>query len=312
MNGGRLMSGLVTVGKEYYKSYNMRLYYSTDNVFNMNQDSKERYKIIFVQAGSGILMLNGERHVIISQEVFCLNETDSYQIESSMDLRTEAIWFHPAIINQSFNFEAIRKREGELPITEEQDIFWLNPFCRRPDRFTGQLNIGPGSGKRFKDIIYSIKDELEVQRDEHWPCRSRTYLIELLFLIYNTMKISDTVERITLHKDPGDMKEVILYLYSNYMKRITLQGLTELFHVNHTTLTREFNKITGMPVMEYLIGLRMYISSQMLRDTLLPISEVTERVGFNDATHFGRMFKKHYGYSPKEYRERNCWMVKGV
>jgi len=303
------MSAIVTVGKAYYKGYNMPLYYSTDNVFDIDEDSKERYKIIFVQAGSGILILNGKRYVILSQQIFCLNETDNYQIESSMGLKTEAIGFHPEIINQSFNFSTVRKKEGELSTTEEQDIFWLNPFCRRTNRFTGQLSIGPGSGKRFKNIINLIKEELEVQRDEHWPCRSRTYLIELLFLIYNTIEISSTVENITLDKDPGDMKEVILYLYSNYMKKITLQGLTELFHINHTTLTREFNKVTGMPVMEYLIALRMYISSQILRDTLLPIAEVMERVGFNDITHFGRMFKKHYGYSPKEYRQRNCWML---
>jgi AraC-like DNA-binding protein len=47
----------------------------------------------------------------------------------------------------------------------------------------------------------------------------------------------------------------------------------------------------------------------MLRDTMMPISEIYERVGFNDPAHFGRQFRKYYGVPPSEYRRQNCWMI---
>jgi len=45
------------------------------------------------------------------------------------------------------------------------------------------------------------------------------------------------------------------------------------------------------------------MASVMLKDTLLPVSEVMERVGFNDSTHFSRTFKKYMGLSPSEFRD---------
>jgi len=59
-----------------------------------------------------------------------------------------------------------------------------------------------------------------------------------------------------------------------------------------------------MSTMEYLIRLRVKMAAIILRDTDLPISEIAYRVGFNDITHFGRMFRKRVGYSPSEYRKK--------
>jgi AraC family L-rhamnose operon regulatory protein RhaS len=61
--------------------------------------------------------------------------------------------------------------------------------------------------------------------------------------------------------------------------------------------------------MTYLMKLRLYIASQLLRDTTLPITEIYERVGFNDPAHFGRQFRKHYGTSPSEYRRQYNWLI---
>lgn len=40
------------------------------------------------------------------------------------------------------------------------------------------------------------------------------------------------------------------------------------------------------------------ITNVMLRNTMLPISEIMYRVGFNETTHFCRMFKKYMDCSP--------------
>ena len=131
----------------------------------------------------------------------------------------------------------------------------------------------------------------------------------MLFLLSRLLIIDETLESVDLNKDPGETKEIILYLYTNYMNKITIQELTEKFHINRTSLTERFREITGYPVMEYLIRLRLYLASKMLKETLLPVSEIIERVGFSDLTHFGRMFKKNFGYSPSEYRTIYCTML---
>lgn len=58
------------------------------------------------------------------------------------------------------------------------------------------------------------------------------------------------------------------------------------------------------PVKAYLIKLRLFLASQMLAETSIPVSEVINRVGFNDVVHFSRIFRKKFGYSPSEYRQK--------
>ena len=42
-----------------------------------------------------------------------------------------------------------------------------------------------------------------------------------------------------------------------------------------------------------------------LTNTNLKISEIAERVGYNSADHFSRVFRKTYNMSPLEYRKEH-------
>ncbi len=295
---------LVTSGKKYYKDYELFLYLGSDDPFNAREGLNERYKIIFAEEGTGILNINGNGHLFMGPAVFCFNETDDYFLEYETGIKAWTIWFHPNIINKAFDFDTVRKGALYLSGTELQDFYWLEAFTHAPEDFHGQLNVGPGAFKRIKALFDSIGRELEFQYDIHWPCRSRTYLMELLFLLKNLSALPESLVNVDLSITPGDIGEILMYIYSNYMKKITIEDLTGNFHINRTTLNKLFNNATGMPVMNYLIRLRVYLASRMLRETILPVSEIINRVGFNDQAHFGRIFKKHLGYSPSEYRQK--------
>lgn len=303
------MKRLVTVGKEYHKGYELMLFHSKDDVFNADIGFKERYRIIFVEEGSGILVIDGVRHIFVAPTVFCFNELDNYTLECKSGLIAETIWFHPTIINDILDFESVRSNECKLSPTQKQDKFWLNIFCQRKSGFFGQLNIGPGLAKRIMDIITSITNELDFQNDWFWPCRSRSFLIELLFLLIRISDSSKPFGNDLLNKDPGEIGKLLLYLNTNYLKKITIENLSNTFHINRTTLTKKFNEVTGMSVKAYLIRLRLHMASQMLKDTTLPVSEIINRVGFNDPVHFSRMFRRTFGYPPTEFRQKNCWML---
>ena len=64
-----------------------------------------------------------------------------------------------------------------------------------------------------------------------------------------------------------------------------------------------------MPVKTYLIKLRLFLASQMLAETTIPVSEVINRVGFNDAVHFSRIFRKNSVIRPQSIG-KNCWLLR--
>ena len=79
---------------------------------------------------------------------------------------------------------------------------------------------------------------------------------------------------------------------------------------DRTTLAEQFHRATSLPVMTYLAQLRMRQASLLLRDTVLPVSEIMLRVGYQHSTHFWRTFRKHIGVSPTQYRQRYCWLMR--
>jgi AraC family L-rhamnose operon regulatory protein RhaS len=311
------MSTYFTEGRHFYPGFQFPIYYTNENCFADGENKRDHYKMIFVSSGTGILTLNHRKQIIVAPSVLCLNETDTFFLESEISLQYTALFFHPQIINHHFDFPLLKSSNNglskssdhQLTVNEIQDLYWLNPFLRKGNEFIGLIHLGPSNAHRILNLIDNIKNALDIQKDSDWPCRSRTYLIEMLFLLSRLIIIDESLESIELDKDSGEIKEIILYLYTNYMNKITIQELTDKFHINRTSLTERFREITGYPVMEYLIRLRLYLASKMLQETLLPVSEIMERVGFSDITHFGRMYKKRFGYSPSEYRSMYCTML---
>ena len=108
----------------------------------------------------------------------------------------------------------------------------------------------------------------------------------------------------------GVVNDIITYLHTNYQNKITLNLLASKFNSNRTTLNELFCKATNLSIINYLINYRINLAIILLKDTLIPISEIVERVGFNDTAHFWRTFKKHTGLSPSKYRNKYCCIDK--
>ncbi|MCC5848230.1 MAG: helix-turn-helix transcriptional regulator [Verrucomicrobia bacterium] len=64
-----------------------------------------------------------------------------------------------------------------------------------------------------------------------------------------------------------------------------------------------YREHTGTPPGEYLRNLRLARAETLLRDTELPVLEVGALVGYHDPSVFGRLFRKHRGMTPSEWRD---------
>ncbi|GLR52668.1 transcriptional regulator [Shinella yambaruensis] len=62
-----------------------------------------------------------------------------------------------------------------------------------------------------------------------------------------------------------------------------------------------FNRIVGLPPMEYLLAWRMALAKQLLRNRNLAIDQVAERVGYGSASTFSVAFARHAGMPPARY-----------
>lgn len=294
--------------KEHHGYFTLDMGYYEGLGFDSSALQNSRFSLVFIESGSGIFLFNHQAISFDAPVLVCANETELLSIEK--DISVKAILFHPSIINSALNFQNIRTTSSTLSTTEMQDCFYLDSFVKRISPSYGVLFPNPDNSLRITKLFQDFYAQITLQDTDFWACRSRTYLIELLALANTLSHEKATLIHTEKQKKDDEILAVITYLKSNLYKKITILDLTKQFSMNRTDLSKRFLSYTGETIFQFLNRNRIEIAAAMLRDTLIPISEVTERAGFQDYSYFSRTFKKEKGISPKHYREQYCWMSK--
>ena len=73
--------------------------------------------------------------------------------------------------------------------------------------------------------------------------------------------------------------------------------------ISRAQLHRKMKEITGISSGKFLRNLRMEQAARLLREGAVNVSQVADRVGYDDRAHFSTAFKAHFGQSPTEYAE---------
>ena len=112
---------------------------------------------------------------------------------------------------------------------------------------------------------------------------------------------TSSAQRQAMAKSDSVFREIIAYLDQNYRQRISLETLSERFHLSKSRLSLKLNLYLGMSWVTYVNTLRIQDAQRMLENSHNNISEVAASVGFDSLTHFERVFKTIQGVTPREY-----------
>ena len=131
-------------------------------------------------------------------------------------------------------------------------------------------------------------------------------LLSLLSVKCSQSILSNPLDRI---RDfyPDSLKKALKYIKSHYTQPITLDDLCAVSHVSKQMLIKHFNKAFGMSPLKYIAEYKINsIKPFLTRYPNMSIKEICEEFGVEDQCYFSRLFKKHTGESPTEYRLRVC------
>lgn len=108
----------------------------------------------------------------------------------------------------------------------------------------------------------------------------------------------------SLHITPKTLaQQVLFYLTEHYSEKLTMAELCLTFFCSKTTLTKAFQSYYGKTVFEKLLEIRLEEAAKLLKSSQASIHLLAEQCGFRDANYFSRIFQKHYGCSPTQYRK---------
>lgn len=296
---------LFTVAKKYYVGFTCHEYVTNDIASLESKTAKDYYKIIHIDSETCKIILNGEERILIGTNILLLNENDTIVLDNISNEHVTILYFIPSIINSKFDFELCNSTEA-LSLSENQDLHYLSKFKHDVTLQQKIFQCNAINSSIILQKLQQLSEELTLQNSSYWPCRSRSYLLEILFFITSPEENNETINPTQILPSFSKLTiDIIYYLHTNYYKKLTTDLIAQKFCTNRTTVLTDFKKSTGMTLNQYLTQLRIKISSTLLRDTELPVSEISERTGFNDVSYFSKTFKKETGYSPSDYRYIN-------
>lgn len=101
------------------------------------------------------------------------------------------------------------------------------------------------------------------------------------------------------------VEQIINYFEDHYNEKISLDQIAENMYLSPFYISKIFKSETGDTPIRHLINIRLERAKELLEKGYEgSIQEVAAQVGYDDAYHFSKLFKKRYGISPSQARKK--------
>lgn len=103
---------------------------------------------------------------------------------------------------------------------------------------------------------------------------------------------------------PPVMK-AILYTEHDLTAELSLRHISEKLNINPSYFSALFKKETGQTLTQFITKKRMELAAHLLSENNLQVQTVAQQCGIFDVNYFTKTFKKIYGKTPSEYKNKN-------
>ena len=122
--------------------------------------------------------------------------------------------------------------------------------------------------------------------------------LKVMELLYNVMDCSKNIFRQMLQLRQPVKTDIHRVVEDNYTSPISLDELAYLSGRSLSSFKREFQDIYGEPPARWIREKRLSKAHEMLQSSSLSVADIAYSLGFENPTHFSRIFKQQYGTSP--------------
>ena len=98
--------------------------------------------------------------------------------------------------------------------------------------------------------------------------------------------------------------EAMAHIHGQLSSPLSLESIASHLFINKSYLSRVFKETTSMTVHEYINIQRVQEAKRLFETTDLAPGEIAQQIGYNTASYFERVFKKHTEVTPLKYQQR--------
>lgn len=123
-------------------------------------------------------------------------------------------------------------------------------------------------------------------------------------------KTIDLMYEVSREDSAGAYDQIIskikLYILNHLCEDIRREDIAKTVNLSLDYMARIFKNETGYTVNEYIISKKMEKAFQLLKTTNDSVSEIAQKVGYDNFSYFSKQFKKYTGYTPRECKYKSA------
>lgn len=287
----------VKLNKEEYRQF----------VLNRGPHMDNTYEIVYVREGDFYQQIETQRYKFTSRCCCILNRNIRHKEEYTTAFSTITLSLSPEFLENLFEDSLDRYFFTEQSSEEQTDEIrkFFDPVMH--DERKRYLSFIPTQEiEEGRDHIHDIFDKLAQYIIAPTPgCGYlfRGLICQMLHLLNDQTHYSTELINFGTKSENKLFYKISCLMEENY-GRISRNTLAQELNYSGNYLNRIVQKYTGMNISEYGFCFTMQRAAWLLKNTEETISQIACDLGFTDRTHFYRLFKKEFGETPKEYRNR--------
>lgn len=251
----------------------------------------DNVELVVVTGGSGLHCTEGGRWPVARGDVFAIPVGMAHGYARTRQLHLINLGYDPTRLSGPWARLAGMPGFAALSLIE--------PRLRRHQAFAGHLHLGEGELSGILALATELEGEL-ARRAPGWESAAEGWMLQLLIRLARHYAALATPAAATALR----LSAVVAWIENNLAVPVDQEQLAEIAHLSRATLQRMFSAAYGTSVMRYIEHLRMAQARELLAGGGMAVAEVAARVGYGDANHFARVFRRHLGCAPREFRRR--------
>lgn len=254
-------------------------------VFQM-KDLKRMIPSHWHESGELLYCLSGELEVFFQNQTFNLQSGDALFINSNIVHSSRSL-AHGYCLAVQFPLEYLKtETEGEYG---QHILFDLTPEVQ---------------DVKITNLLKSILRQMNTDSlPSHLSIKSKILSLIAELYKYSTIPVIQ-IQSIKSLKYLKRLKIINEYIQEHFQEELSIQKVAVTFNYNAAYFSRFYKKYMGITYSDYLTSLRLEVAYRNLRDTDATILEISYLSGFPTVKAFYNSFKKNYGLSPQQYRQK--------
>ena len=243
-----------------------------DGSYRIQRDSAYTYVLEYVTQGTGTVHFKDQVFHPRAGDVYFLHQRMKHDYYSDARDPWTKLWFNV---------------RGTL-LDHLVQAYGLSDFCYLE-------NAGPALLEIFKKGIHAAK--IANQRKDSLKIHFTIAPVVLQILMaISVIRKTDTM--------PDIVKRIKEYIDHHFSGPLSLKDICHEAGRSPSQATRLFKKEIGLSPYSYVLERRVNEAKFLLRDSVMPIKNIAEQIGFSDEYHFSSYFKKRSGFSPLAWRKQ--------